>query len=123
MDISAVVINKLLTEKNLDVWSKLKLAFLDPAYSSVYSLITRYAFQQQNNTTTTSLNAKVNVSDTSNMLYPYAKNTNITSALLNKLNLADTAMMLRRSLLNLLLLLLLQVWIRSRKAASAAKNY
>jgi len=42
MDISAVVINKLLTEKNLDVWSKLKLTFLDPAYSSVYSLITRY---------------------------------------------------------------------------------
>jgi len=42
MDISAVVINKLLTEKNLDVWSKLKLAFLDPAYSSVYSLITKY---------------------------------------------------------------------------------
>jgi replicative DNA helicase len=42
MDISAVVINKLLTEKNLDVWSKLKLAFLDPAYSSVYSLVTRY---------------------------------------------------------------------------------
>ena len=42
MDISAVVINKLLTEKNLDVWSKLKLAFLDPAYSSVYSLVTKY---------------------------------------------------------------------------------
>ena len=42
MDISAVVLNKLLIEKNLDVWSKLKLAFLDPAYSSVYSLITRY---------------------------------------------------------------------------------
>jgi replicative DNA helicase len=42
MDISAVVINKLLIEKNLDVWSKLKLAFLDPAYSSVYSLITKY---------------------------------------------------------------------------------
>ena len=42
MDISAVVINKLLIEKNLDVWSKLKLAFLDPAYSSVYSLISRY---------------------------------------------------------------------------------
>lgn len=42
MDISAVVLNKLLTEKNLDVWSKLKLAFLDPAYSSVYSLINRY---------------------------------------------------------------------------------
>jgi replicative DNA helicase len=42
MDISAVVLNKLLTEKNLDVWSKLKLAFLDPAYSSVYSLINKY---------------------------------------------------------------------------------
>jgi replicative DNA helicase len=42
MDISAVVINKLLTEKNLDVWSKLKLSFLDPAYSSVYSLVTKY---------------------------------------------------------------------------------
>lgn len=42
MDISAVVLNKLLTEKNLDVWSKLKLAFLDPAYSTVYSSISRY---------------------------------------------------------------------------------
>lgn len=42
MDISAVVLNKILIEKNLDVWSKLKLAFLDPAYSSVYSLITKY---------------------------------------------------------------------------------
>ena len=42
MDISAVVINKLLLEKNIDVWAKLKLAFLDPAYSSVYSLITKH---------------------------------------------------------------------------------
>lgn len=42
MDISAVVLNKLLLEKNLDVWGKLKLSFLDPAYSSVYSLITKY---------------------------------------------------------------------------------
>jgi len=42
MDISAVVLNKLLTEKNLDVWSKLKLAFIDPAYSTVYSSINRY---------------------------------------------------------------------------------
>ena len=42
MDISAVVINKLLIEKNLEVWGKLKLAFLDPAYSSVYSLINKY---------------------------------------------------------------------------------
>ena len=42
MDISAVVLNKVLLEKNLDVWSKLKLAFLDPAYSTTYSAITRY---------------------------------------------------------------------------------
>jgi archaellum biogenesis ATPase FlaH len=42
MDISAVLINKLLTEKNLDVWSKLKLAFLDPSYSSLYTQISRY---------------------------------------------------------------------------------
>ena len=42
MDISAVVLNKLLIEKNLDVWAKLKLAFLDPAYSSVYTLINKY---------------------------------------------------------------------------------
>jgi replicative DNA helicase len=42
MDISAVVLNKILVEGNLEVWSKLKLAFLDPAYSSVYSLITKY---------------------------------------------------------------------------------
>ena len=42
MDISAIVLNKLLVEKNLDVWAKLKLAFLDPVYSSVYSTITRH---------------------------------------------------------------------------------
>lgn len=42
MDISAVLINKLLSEKNLDVWAKLKLAFLDPAYSSLYTAINRY---------------------------------------------------------------------------------
>lgn len=42
MDISAVLINKLLTEKNLDVWAKLKLAFLDPSYSSLYTAINRY---------------------------------------------------------------------------------
>jgi replicative DNA helicase len=42
MDISAVLLNKLLTEKNLDVWSKLKLAFLDPSYSSLYTHINKY---------------------------------------------------------------------------------
>lgn len=42
MDISAIVLNKLLVEKNIDVWAKLKLTFLDPAYSSIYSTITRH---------------------------------------------------------------------------------
>lgn len=42
MDVSAVVLNKLLIEQNLEVWGKLKLAFLDPAYSTVYSAISRH---------------------------------------------------------------------------------
>lgn len=42
MDISAVLLNKLLAEKNLDVWAKLKLAFLDPSYSSLYTQISRH---------------------------------------------------------------------------------
>jgi replicative DNA helicase len=42
MDISAILINKLLSEKNLDIWAKLKLAFLDPSYSSLYTHINRY---------------------------------------------------------------------------------
>lgn len=42
MDTSAVVLNKLLTERNLDIWAKLKLVFLDPAYSSLYSAVHKY---------------------------------------------------------------------------------
>lgn len=42
MEISAVVLNKLLTEQDLEVWSKLKLVFLDPAYSSLYSVISKH---------------------------------------------------------------------------------
>lgn len=42
MDVSAVVLNKLLADKSLDAWSKLKLAFIDPAYSTVYSAISRH---------------------------------------------------------------------------------
>jgi len=42
MDVSAVVLNKLLTEGSLELWAKLKLAFLDTAYSSVYSAINRH---------------------------------------------------------------------------------
>ena len=42
MDTSAIVLNKLLVESNLDVWAKLKLAFVDTAYASVYSAISRH---------------------------------------------------------------------------------
>lgn len=42
MDISAIVVNKLLSEQNPDIWAKLKLVFLDPVYSTVYSSINRY---------------------------------------------------------------------------------
>jgi replicative DNA helicase len=42
VDTSAVVLNKLLTEQNLEIWAKLKLVFLDPAYSSLYSAINRH---------------------------------------------------------------------------------
>jgi len=42
MDVSAVVLKKLLDEGSLDLWAKLKLAFLDSAYSSVYSAISRH---------------------------------------------------------------------------------
>jgi len=42
MDISAIVLNKLLIERNLDIWGKLKLVFIDSAYSSVYSAISRH---------------------------------------------------------------------------------
>jgi len=42
MDVSAVVLNKLLTEQSLDIWAKLKLVFLDPAYSSLYSIISKH---------------------------------------------------------------------------------
>jgi replicative DNA helicase len=42
MDVSAVVLNKLLTERNLDIWAKLKLVFLDSAYTSLYSAINKH---------------------------------------------------------------------------------
>lgn len=42
MDVSAIILNKLLTEQSLDIWAKLKLVFLDPSYSSVYSSINKY---------------------------------------------------------------------------------
>ena len=42
MDVSAVVLNKLLSERNLDIWAKLKLVFLDSAYTSLYSAINKH---------------------------------------------------------------------------------
>lgn len=42
MDTSAVVLNKLLSEQNIEIWAKLKLVFLDPAYSSLYSAINKH---------------------------------------------------------------------------------
>ena len=42
MDCGAIVLNKLLGERSLDIWSKLKLVFLDPAFSSLYSAIAKY---------------------------------------------------------------------------------
>ena len=48
MDISAVVLHKILTEGSLDLWAKLKLSFLDPAYSSVYSAVSRH-YNKYNN--------------------------------------------------------------------------
>ena len=42
MDVSAVVLSKLIEAQDLDTWAKLKLAFLDPAFSSLYSAISRH---------------------------------------------------------------------------------
>lgn len=42
MDCSAIVLNKLLKERSLDIWSRLKLVFLDPAFSNLYSAISKY---------------------------------------------------------------------------------
>lgn len=42
MDISAVILKKILLEKNLEIFSKLKLSYLDPAYSTLYTVITSH---------------------------------------------------------------------------------
>lgn len=42
MDVSAVVLQKLLSEQNLDIWSKLKLVYIDPSYSSLYTAINKH---------------------------------------------------------------------------------
>ncbi len=42
MDVSAVVLHKLLTEQSLDIWARLKLVYLDAAFSTLYSAISRH---------------------------------------------------------------------------------
>lgn len=42
MDISAVVLNKLISEQDLDIWSRIKLVYLDPAFSTLYAAIGRH---------------------------------------------------------------------------------
>jgi replicative DNA helicase len=41
-DVSAIVLHKLLAERSIEVWSKLKLTFLDAAYTSLYSSISKH---------------------------------------------------------------------------------
>jgi replicative DNA helicase len=42
MDISAIVLNKLLASKDLDSFARLKLCYLDPAYNSVFTAISKH---------------------------------------------------------------------------------
>lgn len=42
MDISAIVLNKILESKDLDGFSRVKLCYLDPSYASVFTAINRY---------------------------------------------------------------------------------
>lgn len=42
MDCSAIVLNKLLSEKDAELWARLKITFLDTAYTSLYSAIARH---------------------------------------------------------------------------------
>lgn len=42
MDISAIVLNKILESKDLDGFSRLKLCYLDPSYASVFVAINRF---------------------------------------------------------------------------------
>ncbi len=42
MDISAIVLHKLLESQDLESFARIKLSFLDPAYSSVYTAINKH---------------------------------------------------------------------------------
>lgn len=42
MDTSAIVLNKLLSEKSVDIWARLKMVYIDPAFSNLYSAIGKH---------------------------------------------------------------------------------
>ena len=42
MDISAVIFKENINRENLEIFSKLKLSYLDPAYSTLYTVITSH---------------------------------------------------------------------------------
>jgi len=62
--------------------------------NNVSSVATKWNVLQQTNASTSGLASKVNIADTSNMLYPYAKNYQLANGLVTKLNISDTAYML-----------------------------
>ena len=62
--------------------------------NNVSNIATKWNVQQQINASSSALGLKVNVADTSNMLYPYAKNYQVTNGLAGKLNIIDTSYML-----------------------------
>ena len=62
--------------------------------NNVSSIATKWNVLQQTSASISGLALKVNISDTANMLYPYAKNYQVANGLAAKLNIADTAFML-----------------------------
>ena len=62
--------------------------------NSVSSVATKWNVLQQTIASTSGLASKVNIADTSNMLYPYAKNYQLVNGLATKLSIVDTSYML-----------------------------
>ena len=75
MDTSAVVLHKLLTEQNLEIWAKLKLVFLDAAYSSLYSAINRHYEKYHSVPSFDDLTLSGNLILTANLLYSIGGDT------------------------------------------------
>jgi len=68
MDVSAIVLNKLISEGDLDCWSKVKLAYIDPAYTSIYAAIKRHYQQYHKLPTFDELEITQRDSNTKNVL-------------------------------------------------------